>query len=72
MLSIELQARIFSDYHAGKEHTPGRKYLYTIQRNPLALTQTWIIRKLKKNGSPWEWVQPLDLQITLRNSKREV
>lgn len=63
MLSIEFQARIFSEYRAGKEYTTGRKYLYTIQRNPLALTQTWIIRKLKNSDAPWEWVQPLNTDL---------
>lgn len=34
MLSIELQARIFKEYHAGKEYTNGTKYRYTLQYNP--------------------------------------
>lgn len=71
MLSINLQARIFEDYHAGKDHTNGTKYRYTLQYNPLALLHTWIIRQAK-NGGQWEWVQPLaeNLQFKPRNSTR--
>ncbi len=71
MISIELQARIFKDFHAGKECTPARKYIYTLQYNPLALYHTWIIRK-PKNGGAWDWLQPLapNMQFTPRNSKR--
>lgn len=42
MLSIDLQARIFKEYHTGKEFTNGRKYRYTLQYNPLALVHTWV------------------------------
>lgn len=54
MLSINLQARIFADYHAGKEYTNGTKYRYTLQYNPLALVHTWIIRQ-NKSGSEWHF-----------------
>lgn len=72
MISIELQALIFRDYHDGKDHTTARKYLYTLQYNPMSLMHTWIIRK-PKTGGEWEWVQPLasNLQFTPRNSTRK-
>lgn len=71
MLSIDLQARIFKEYHTGKEFTNGRKYRYTLQYNPLALVHTWVVRQ-DKSGGAWEWVQPLaiDLQFTPRGSAR--
>ena len=71
MLSINLQARIFVDYHAGKEFTNGTKYRYTLQYNPLALVHTWIVRQ-DKNGGEWHFLQPLayNMQFTPRNSKR--
>lgn len=50
MLSINLQSRIFTEYHAGKEFTTGTRYRYTLQYNPLALLHTWIIRKPKSGG----------------------
>lgn len=62
MLSINLQSRIFAEYHAGKEYTNGRKYRYTLQYNPLALVPTWVIRQ-DKSGGAWEWVQPLSCNI---------
>lgn len=58
MLSINLQARIFADYHAGKEYTNGRKYRYSIQYNPLSAMLVWVIRQ-EKNGGEWEFLQPL-------------
>lgn len=72
MLSINLQARIFADYHAGKEYTNGTKYRYTLQYNPLALVHTWIVRQ-NKSGSEWHFLQPLtdNMQFTPRNSKRK-
>ena len=72
MLSINLQARIFRDYHAGKECTNGRKYRYSIQYNRLALVHTWIIRQ-DKNGGEWQFLQPLtdNMQFTPRTSKHE-
>ena len=71
MLSINLQARTFKEYHAGKEYTNGTKYRYTLQYNPLALVHTWVIRQ-RKSGGAWEWVQPLsdNMQFTPRNSRR--
>ena len=51
MLSIDLQARIFKEYHTGKEFTNGRKYRYTLQYNPLALVHTWVIRQDKSGGA---------------------
>lgn len=71
MLSINLQARIFKEYHAGKEFTTGRKYHYSLQYNPLALFPVWVIRQ-DKSGGAWEWVQPLtdNMQFTPRNSVR--
>ena len=70
MLSINLQARIFRDYHAGKEYTNGKKYRYSLQYNPLALVHTWIIRQ-DKNGGEWQFLQPLaaNMQFTPRTSK---
>ena len=62
MLSIDFQARIFKEYHAGKECTNGRKYRYSLQYNPLALVHTWIIRQNKSSGER-EWVQPLNAVI---------
>ena len=72
MLSINLQARIFTDYHAGKEYTNGRKYRYSLQYNPLALVHTWIIRQ-DKNGVEWQFLQPLadNMQFTPRTSKHK-
>lgn len=72
MLSINLQARIFTDYHAGKEFTNGTKYRYTLQYNPLALVHTWIVRQ-DKNGGEWHFLQPLadNMQCTPCNSKRK-
>ena len=72
MLSINFQARIFADYHAGKEYTSGTKYCYSIQYNPMALIHTWIIRQ-DKGGGEWYFLQPLvdNLQMTPRNSKRQ-
>lgn len=72
MLSMNLQARIFEEYHAGKEYTNGTKYRYTLQYNPLALVHTWIIRQAKIDGM-WEWLHPLadNLQFTPRNSIRK-
>lgn len=69
MLSINLQSRIFTEYHAGKEFTTGTRYRYTLQYNPLALQHTWVIRQ-PKSGGAWDWVQPLatNLQFTPRNS----
>lgn len=71
MLSINMQSRIFNEYHAGKEFTTGRKYRYSLQYNPLALFQTWVIRQAKSGGA-WKWVQPLsdNMQFTPRNSVR--
>ena len=71
MLSIELQARIFKEYHARKEYTNGTKYRYTLQYNPLALVHTWIIRQ-PKSGGGWDWVQSLssNMQFMPRNSRR--
>lgn len=71
MLSIDLQARIFKEYHAGKEYTNGRKYRYTLQYNPLSLLHTRVVRQAK-SGEAWEWVQPLsqNMQFTPRNSVR--
>lgn len=71
MLSINFQTRIFSEYHAGKEYTNGRKYRYSIQYNPMALMPVWIIRQ-DRNGGEWHFLQPLaqNLQFTPRNSKR--
>lgn len=70
MLSINLQARIFTDYHAGKEYTNGRKYRYSIQYNPLSVMHTWIIRQ-DKNGGEWCFLQPLadNMQFTPRMAK---
>lgn len=72
MLSIDLQARIFKEYHTGKEFTNGRKYRYTLQYNPLALVHTWVIRQ-DKSGGAWEWVHPLscNMQFTPVNSVRK-
>lgn len=72
MLSINLQARIFTDYHAGKEYTDGRKYRYSLQYNPLALVHTWIIRQ-DKNGGKWQFLQPLaaNMQFMPRTSKQK-
>lgn len=72
MLSINLQARIFADYHAGKEYTNGTKYRYTLQYNPLALVHTWIIRQ-NKSGGEWCFLQPLanNMQFIPCNSKRK-
>lgn len=41
MLSINLQTRIFADYHVGKEYTNGTKYRYTLQYNSLALVHKY-------------------------------
>ena len=72
MLSINLQARIFADYHAGKEYTNGRKYRYSIQYNPISTMHTWIIRQ-DKNGVEWQFLQPLadNMQFTPRTSKHK-
>lgn len=72
MLSIKFQARIFRDYHAGKEYTDGRKYRYSIQYNPLSAMHTWIIRQ-DKSGGEWQFLQPLagNMQFTPRTSKHE-
>ena len=69
MLSINLQARIFMDYHAGKEYTNGRKYRYSIQYNPISAMHTWIIRQ-DKNGGEWQFLQPLadNMQFTPRTA----
>ena len=71
MLSIEFQARIFEEYHAGKEFTNGRKYRYSLQYNPLALLPVWVARQAKSGGA-WERVQPLsqNMQFAPRNSVR--
>ena len=72
MLSINLQARIFRDYHAGKEYTNGKKYRYSIQYNPVSAIHTWIIRQ-DKNGGDWQFLQPLvaNMQFTPRTSKHK-
>lgn len=72
MLFINLQARIFANYHAGKEYTNGTKYRYTLQHNPFALVHTWVVRQ-DKNGGEWHFLQPLtdNMQFTPRNSKRK-
>ena len=72
MLSINLQARIFADYHAGKEYTNGRKYRYSIQYHPLSAMPVWIIRQ-DKSGGEWCFLQPLadNLQFTPRTSKHK-
>lgn len=72
MLSINLQARIFEDFHAGKDHTNGTRYRYTLEYNPLAFLHTWVIRQ-PKSGGAWEWVQSLSecMQFTPRNSTRQ-
>ena len=72
MLSINLQARIFMDYHAGKEYTGGKKYRYSIQYNPVSVIHTWIIRQ-DKSGGDWQFLQPLtaNMQFTPRTSKHE-
>lgn len=71
MLSINLQSRIFTEYHAGKEFTAGKRYRYTLQYNPLSLLHTWVVRQAKSGGA-WERVQPLspNMQFTPRNSVR--
>lgn len=71
MLSINLQARIFKDYHSGKEYTNGIKYRYSIQYNPLSAMPVWVIRQ-DKNGGEWQFLQPLadNMQFIPRNSKR--
>lgn len=72
MLSLSLQARIFQNYHSGQDCTNGRKYRYTVHRNPLAFgALVWIMRQPLRGGS-WEWVQPLalNMQFTPRNSVR--
>lgn len=70
MVSLNLQGRIFEEYHAGKEYTNGTKYRYTLQYNPLALVHTWIVRQAKSGA--WEWVCPLamNFQFKPRNSVR--
>lgn len=72
ILSMELHARIFEDYHAGKEYTNGTKYRYTLQYQPLALMHIWVIRQDKRRGGNWEWVEPLaeNLQFKPRTSVR--
>lgn len=55
MLSINLQARIFKDYHSGKEYTNGIKYRYSIQYNPLSAMPVWVIRQ-DKNGGEWQFL----------------
>lgn len=72
MLSIKFQARIFRDYHAGKEYTDGKKYRYSIQYNPLSAMHTWIIRQ-DKTGGEWQFLQPLtdNMQFTPRTSKHK-
>lgn len=72
MLSINLQSHIFTEYHAGKEFTAGKKYRYTLQYNPLALFPVWVVRQAKSGGA-WDWVQPLspNMQFTPRNSVRK-
>lgn len=69
MLSINLQARIFRDYHAGKEYTNGIKYRYSIQYNPVSAMHTWIIRQ-DKSGGEWQFLQPLagNMQFTPRTA----
>ena len=71
MLSINLQSRIFTEYHVGKEFTTGTRYRYTLQYTPLAFLHTWVVRQ-EKSGGAWEWVQPLpcNMQFTPRNSVR--
>ena len=66
MLSINLQARIFTDYHAGKEYTNGRKYRYSLQYKPVSAMHTWIIRQ-DKNGGEWQFLQPLASNIWRRS-----
>ena len=70
MLSINLQAQIFTDYHAGEEYTNGRKYRYSIQYNPVSAMHTWIIRQ-DKSGGEWQFLQPLadNMQFTPRAAK---
>ena len=72
MLSIKFQARIFRDYHAGKEYTDGKKYRYSIQYNPISAMRTWIIRQ-DKSGGEWQFLQPLagNMQFTPRTSKHK-
>ena len=72
MLSIKFQARIFRDYHVGKEYTDGKKYRYSIQYNPISAIHTWIIRQDKKGGE-WQFLQPLadNMQFTPRTSKHK-
>lgn len=69
MLSINFQARIFADYHAGKEYTNGRKYRYSIQYNPISAMPVWVIRQ-EKSGGEWQFLQPLagNMQFTPRTS----
>lgn len=71
ILSGNLHARIFENYHAGKEYTNGRKYRYTLQYHPLALMHTWIMRQDKRGGE-WEFVEPLSeyMQFTPHNSTK--
>ena len=72
MLSINLQARIFRDYHAGKEYTNGRKFRYSLQYNPLSAMHTWIIKQDKSSGE-WYFLHPLvsNMQFTPRTSKHK-
>lgn len=58
MLSIDLQARIFKEYHTGKEFTK---------------VHTWVVRQ-DKSGGAWEWVQPLayNMQFTPHSSVKAV
>ena len=68
MLSINLQARIFRDYHAGKEYTDGKKYRYSIQYNPVSAMHTWIIRQ-DKNGGEWQFCSRLQTICSLRRAR---
>lgn len=71
MLRIDFQARIWRNYHDGKEYANGTKYRYSVQYNPLSAMPTWIVRQ-DKGGGEWEFVEPLasNLQFTPCNSKR--
>ena len=63
MLEKKMQEKIYRRHRSGHSFTKGRRYMYSIQYNPMALVHTWIIRK-RPEDIKWDWVQPLDPSIT--------
>ena len=62
-MTVKFQRRIYDAARIGRNIIHG-KYEYTIDYHHMAVTHTWIIRRLANcPWHDWEWLQPLDTNI---------